>query len=84
MDKISSEDAIRYALGLYDGTGEQLSKALDRSRGFISSYMATGRTPSIALYARILGRSGHRLAVIDDGGEPIATIEPPEHQEPSH
>ncbi|NLQ13527.1 hypothetical protein HGI81_06670 [Olsenella sp. KGMB02461] len=76
MDKITGAESVRYSANLYDGTNEKLSVSLGKAKNYLSSYMSHGATPSATLLARILELSGHRLAILDDRGKPIATITP--------
>lgn len=76
MDKIRGSDSVRYSTTLYDGTDEQYSQALGKSRNYIANYMYKASVPSVSLFAHMLSLSGYRLAILDSKGKPVATITP--------
>ncbi len=79
------DDVIRGIAKHSGKSGRVLSVELGHAPTWVSSVGARGRDPQLSSVVRVADLSGVDVCLVDRAtGETIATIDPPEHQEPSH
>ena len=78
-------DIVRTLLDHSGKSARGISRTLGKSDNWARLTAQNSRNPKIATICAIADLSGVDVCLVDRAtGETIATIDPPEHQEPSH